>query len=35
MKELEIKEELYEVEMITAQALESILDKLVLNQVKE
>ena len=35
MAEFEKKEELYEVEMITTQALEVILEKLVLDQVKE
>ena len=35
VKELEIKEELYNIEIITIQALDAILEKLVLNQVKE
>ena len=35
MKELEIKEELYNIELITTQVLEVIVDKLVLNQRQE
>ena len=35
MKELEIKKELCDTEIITMQALEAMLDKLVLDQVKE
>jgi len=35
VKELEMKEELHNIEIIIIQALEAMLDKLVLDQVKE